>query len=98
MSTQYTDRNPPNTHPIAPRTPVEAEIAAMTAEVLGLTAVGVDDNILDLGGASLELGRLVVRMRQRYGVEVSLPYFFRTPTVAYLASLVRWPGAEADEH
>ena len=74
--------------PTPPRTPAEAEILAMTLKVLELPALGVEDNLLDLGAESLSLGQLVVRMRQRYGVEVRLVPFFRTPTVAYLASLL----------
>ncbi|HNR97396.1 MAG: Linear gramicidin synthase subunit D [Chloroflexi bacterium ADurb.Bin180] len=75
------------TLPAAPRSAVEAEIAAMAAEVLGLPTVGVEDNLLDLGAASLELGQIIVRVRQRYGVEVRMVPFFDTPTVAYLATL-----------
>lgn len=97
MTTNSTDPDPTQEHPILPRTPVEAEIADMAASVLGLPSVGVEDNLLDLGGASLELGQLVVRMRQHYGVEVRLIPFFRTPTVAYLASLVVWPRSRPNE-
>jgi len=43
--------------------------------------------LLDLGAASLELGQIIVRVRQRYGVEVRMVPFFDTPTVAYLATL-----------
>ena len=78
--------------------PAELEIAAMAAELLGVPTVGVEDNLLDLGGASLELGQLIVRMRQRYGVDVRLAPFFRTPTVAYLASLVERPQQGPHDH
>lgn len=60
----------------------------MAATLMGLPSLGVEDNLLDLGGASLELGQLIVRIRQHYGVDVRLDSFFRTPTVAYLAGLV----------
>lgn len=37
----------------APRTPLEAELAQIWADVLGVEAVGIHDNFLDLGGDSL---------------------------------------------
>lgn len=47
----------------APRTPLEARIAQVWAEVLGLDRVGVDDNFFDLGGSSLEAARILARCR-----------------------------------
>lgn len=69
----------------------------MAAALIGVPSVGVEDNLLDLGGASLELNQIIVRMRQRYGVEVRLVSFFHSPTVAYLASLVEQPDAGPDD-
>ena len=48
---------------LAPRTPLEARLAQVWAEVLGLDRVGVDDNFFDLGGSSLEAARILARCR-----------------------------------
>ncbi len=67
---------------VAPRTPLEGQIAMVWAEVLGIPQVGVDDDFFDLGGHSLNAMRANARLRELIGLELSLGFFFEHPTVA----------------
>ena len=82
---------------VAPRTPLELELAEICAQVLGLehqhgqSPVGVNDNFFDLGGHSLLGTRLVFLLREKYGLEAAqlpLRALFEQPTVANLAQTI----------
>jgi amino acid adenylation domain-containing protein len=70
-----------------PRTPLEAALAAVWGEVLGLDRVGVHDDFYDLGGHSLLAVRVQARVRERVGADLPLAAVFRARTVAGLARL-----------
>ncbi|HEV2734193.1 MAG TPA: amino acid adenylation domain-containing protein [Longimicrobiaceae bacterium] len=76
----------------APRTEVEAAVAAVWQEVLGVERVGMDDNFFDLGGHSLLLTRVQSRLRERLPDEVSLVSMFTYTTVRSLAEHLTGPG------
>jgi amino acid adenylation domain-containing protein len=71
-----------------PRTELERELAALTAELLGIAAVGVTDDFFALGGHSLLAMRLLSRVNDAFEVEVDLGEFLYDPTVARLAAEV----------
>jgi amino acid adenylation domain-containing protein len=70
---------------VAPRTPIEEKLSTISAQLLGIDKVGIDDNFFDLGGNSLLAGQLVSRLREAFDVELSLRSIFETSTVAELA-------------
>jgi len=80
---------------VAPRTPLEADVAAIWAEVLGVERVGVHDRFFDLGGHSLLATQVVSRMRSALGSEISVRALFESPTVAGVAAAVERASEEA---
>lgn len=73
---------------VAPRSAVERRLAGFYAEVLGLQAVGVEDDFFDLGGHSLHATQVISRVRDCFNVELPLSQFFETGTLADLAQRV----------
>ncbi|NTX06686.1 non-ribosomal peptide synthetase, partial [Myxococcus sp. CA040A] len=70
----------------APRSPLEAQLATIWAEVLHRDTVGRHDNFFELGGHSLMATQVVSRIRAALGVELPLARLFSAPTVAELAA------------
>jgi amino acid adenylation domain-containing protein len=73
---------------LAPRTPLEEEVATIAARYLGLDQVGVHDDFFELGGHSLLAAKLVAELRERYQVELVLQKLFLLPTIEHLASQI----------
>ncbi|GAA2412904.1 hypothetical protein GCM10010433_10030 [Streptomyces pulveraceus] len=78
----------------APRGPVEEVLCGLFAEVLGLPSATIDDHFFHLGGHSLLATRLISRIRQTFGVQITVRDLFQGPTVASLAEYVE-AGGEA---
>ena len=73
---------------IAPRTPLEAQLAEIWTEVLGAAELGVHDNFFELGGHSLLATRVISRVRRRFDVDIPLRSLFEAPTVAAMAARI----------
>jgi amino acid adenylation domain-containing protein len=72
----------------APGTPTQTRIAAMVEELLEIDRVGLDDNFFLLGGHSLVGAQLVLRLRDAFGVEMTLRDLFEAQTILNLADRV----------
>ncbi|MGG6293707.1 non-ribosomal peptide synthetase [Leptolyngbya sp. AN02str] len=77
-----------NAQAVAPRTPTEAAIAAIWAEVLGRETVGIHQDFFALGGHSLLATQVLSRLRDQFEVELPLRQLFEAQTVAELAAVV----------
>ncbi|MDU3293241.1 MAG: condensation domain-containing protein, partial [Pseudomonas aeruginosa] len=78
---------------MAPASALEKDVAAIWGELLGVERVGLTDNFFELGGHSLLATRLVSRIRQDLGIEVSLKSLFEQPVLqGFVESLGEKPA------
>ena len=70
---------------VAPRNDVEARLAEVWSDVLGIEEISVFDDFFEIGGDSL-LSIRVISRAGRAGIGVSPEAFFAGPTVAQLAA------------
>jgi acyl carrier protein len=70
----------------APGSPVEERLAGILTALLGVDEVGVDDNFFQMGGHSLLGAQVIARVRDSFGVELSLRSLFDHPTVREMST------------
>jgi hypothetical protein len=78
---------------VAGRTPLEQRLCAIWCDVLGVTRVGVNDDLFALGGHSLTAARVAARIHAEEGIAISLGEVLATATVAELAEVLIRRGA-----
>jgi acyl-CoA synthetase (AMP-forming)/AMP-acid ligase II/acyl carrier protein len=70
---------------LAPRTPLEKELAGIWASILQIEEVSIDDDFFALGGDSLLAVHVLSRIRDVMHLEVEVSRFFEAPTIAEIA-------------
>lgn len=73
---------------VAPRGPLERQVAEIISEVLCVQSVGAFDSFFDLGGHSLLVMRVISRLRQAFNIEFPVHAIFESPTIAAISALV----------
>jgi acyl carrier protein len=72
----------------APQSALEARVAGIIADLFHLECVSLDDDFFALGGHSLLGTQLLLRLREAFGVELSLAHIFEAETVAKLSAVI----------
>ncbi|MCW5313989.1 amino acid adenylation domain-containing protein [Nostoc sp. KVJ3] len=70
---------------IAPQTELERLLAGILSELLKIDRVGIDDNFFDLGGTSISILQVAVRVKQELGIELPTVKLFQYSTIGSLA-------------
>ena len=72
------------------KTALQAQLADLWDELLALPVgkLSIDESFFNLGGHSILLSTLLLRLREQFGRSVSLSQFFETPTIRTLAALM----------
>jgi amino acid adenylation domain-containing protein len=69
-----------------PSSPVEERLARILTTLLDVEQVGRDDNFFQMGGHSLLGAQVIVRVRDGFGVQLSLRFLFDHPTVREMSA------------
>lgn len=77
---------------IKPRNLLEFQLTQIWQEVLGIEPISIKDNFFELGGNSLLIMRLIAKINEKFGKNLSLATLFETATVAQLAILLDTQG------
>lgn len=80
---------------IKPRNLLEFQLTEIWQEVLGIKPISIKDNFFELGGNSLLVMRLIAKVNEKFGKNLSLATLFETTTVEQLAILIDTQGESA---
>jgi amino acid adenylation domain-containing protein len=81
------------------RDEIESQLVKIWQSVLGFRGVSVKDSFFDLGGHSLLVTQLLIRIEQTFNKSLSMAAVFEAPTIEQQASILRdggtrsWPSA-----
>ena len=86
-------------HYRAPRNALERALAEIWQDVLGLERVGIDDNFFELGGDSLQVLKVISRVRNQpeLGVSLKLRDLMQKPCIAELSGYEPLVAASAPD-
>ncbi|MEH1951649.1 MAG: amino acid adenylation domain-containing protein [Nostoc sp.] len=73
---------------VLPRTRIEAQIAQIWSQVLGVERIGINDNFFELGGHSLLATQVLSQINSAFGLDLSIQTMFESPTVAGIAAYI----------
>ena len=87
---------------IAPRNPIEKNLAALWSEILHKNPlqepIGINDNFFQLGGHSLKATFLASRIHKAFNVKVPLAQIFKDPTINALSQYIIAASGEKYSH
>ncbi|WP_414517210.1 amino acid adenylation domain-containing protein [Nostoc sp. PCC 9305] len=73
---------------VAPRTPIESQMAEIWSRVLAIAEVGIHDNFFELGGNSLLASQLIFFVRETFQVDLPIKSLFEKSTIEALAQVI----------
>jgi acyl carrier protein len=73
---------------VAPRSPLEKQIAEIWRAVLALDCIGIYDSFLELGGDSLLASQLISRVTKSFHLDLPLQLLFQSASVSEMAVMI----------
>ena len=78
----------------APRSELERQVANIWADLLDVDQIGIDDDIFALDVDLITMTKMISRLRESFGVTLSLKDIFDAPTIASLATRIELCGKD----
>lgn len=80
----------PHSHRRPAQTPLQTRLVTLWSELLDIPGddFSIDDSFFNLGGHSILLSTLLLRLREAFGRSLSLNRFFEAPTIRTLTALM----------
>ncbi|MEY4768403.1 MAG: hypothetical protein RL637_1042, partial [Pseudomonadota bacterium] len=72
----------------APQTAKECCLATIWTDVLGVKQIKLHDHFFELGGSSLMASVVVARVKESFGIDLSVSEFLNAPTISALAQII----------
>ncbi len=73
---------------IAPRNDIERKLAEIWQEVLRIDRIGIKDNFFKLGAHSLNVIKIISRIRRDFEIDIQYKEIFQTPNILILSELI----------
>jgi acyl carrier protein len=73
---------------VAPRTDVQKKLCKIWQDVLKVELIGIKEDFFDLGGHSLMVTNIIVRVQAEFDVDILVKDMFAAPSIERLAELV----------
>jgi amino acid adenylation domain-containing protein len=74
---------------MSPRDPLQELLAAMWKEILGVAAIGIEDDFFSVNGDSIKGAVLINQLREKLGEPVPVATIFKAPTIQRMAAYLR---------
>src|SRR5205085_2030248 len=82
---------------ISPRSGLEYKLAEIWAELLDIDQIAMDQDVIALGMDSLAMMQMILRVEERFGVQLSFEDIFDAPTAAALALRLKSSKKRSDD-
>ncbi|MCP4147327.1 MAG: amino acid adenylation domain-containing protein [bacterium] len=82
---------------VAPNTEMESQIANIWKEVLNIDKIGVNDNFFDIGGNSLAIIQVNIKLKDTFNRDVPALIMFEYPTISSLINYLDKENSPAQE-
>ncbi len=70
---------------VPPQNEIEAKLAAIIQDILGITSLSILDNFFRLGGSSVQAVHVIASIRKEFHLDLDIKSFFAYPTILKLA-------------